>query len=139
MPVPASGHEVPEEDDRPSVFQNQGVVLSGNRITPPFVVDSPSLSNRHYPESLSLLVELCLQALVVGANPDRERGLQGPQPLSLEAARMPVSGAVCGWSAGIHENRAQDEVPEDKPNTGAMQFRIGTRQRDTRPKRKNLI
>jgi hypothetical protein len=53
LPVPLSGYEVPKEDDRSSVFQNQGVVLSGNPIAPPFIVDPPSLSNRHYPESFS--------------------------------------------------------------------------------------
>ena len=91
--VPPSGHEVPKEDDRPAVFQNQGVVLSGNRIAPPFIVDPPALSNRQYPESLSFLMKLGWQAFVVDANSDRGRGLQGPQPLRLEAS-APVSGAV---------------------------------------------
>ena len=103
LPVPPSGYEVPKEDDRPSVFQNQGVVLSGNRIAPAFIVDSPSLSNRQYPESLSFSVKLGRQAVVVAANSDPGRGLQGPQPLLLEAARTPAPGVVYGWSAGIHE------------------------------------
>jgi len=78
LPVPPSGHEIPKEDDWSSVFQNQRVVLSGNRIAPPFIVDSPSLSNRHYPESFSSLMELGRKTFVVGANSDRGRELQGP-------------------------------------------------------------
>jgi len=110
LPVPPSGHEVPKEDNRPSVFQNQGVVLSGNRITPPFIVDPPSLSNRHYPESFSFLMKLGRQTFVVGANSDRGRGLQGPQSLRLEPTIMaPVSGVVRLWSAGIHENRGHGD------------------------------
>ena len=109
MPVPPSGHEVPKEDDRPSVFQNQGVVLSGNRIAPPFIVDPPSLSNRHYPESFSFLKKFGRQTFVVDANSDRERGFQGPQPLRLEPTMAPVSGAVRWWSAGIHENRGHGD------------------------------
>ncbi len=104
MPVPPSGHEVPEEDNRPAVFQNQGVVLAGNRITPPFIVDPPSLSNRHYPESFSFLMKLGRQTFVVGANSDRGRGLQGPQSLRLEPTMAPVSGVVRWWITGIHEN-----------------------------------
>ena len=91
MPVPPSGHEVSKEDGRSSVFQNQGVVLSGNRIAPPFIVDPPSLSNRHYPESLSFLMKLGRKAFIVGVNSDRGRGLQGPKPVRLEPTRTPVS------------------------------------------------
>ncbi len=105
MPVPSSGHEISKEDDRPAVFQNQGVVLSGNRIAPPFIVDPPSLSNRYYPESLSSLVKLGRKTFVVGTNSNRGRGLQGPQSLRLEPTMAPVSGVVRLWSAGIHENR----------------------------------
>ena len=107
LPVPPSSHEVPEKDDRASVFQNHGVVLSGNRIAPPFIVDPPSLSNRHYPKSFSSLVKFGRQTFVVGANSNRGRGIQGPQPLRLEPTIEPVSDVVGWWSVGIHENRVR--------------------------------
>jgi len=84
LSVPPSGYEVPKEDDRPAVFQNQGVVLSGNRISPPLIVDSPAFSNRHHLKPLSFLVKHDREAFFIGANADRGRGLQGPQSLTLE-------------------------------------------------------
>ena len=117
MPVPLSGHEVPKEDDRSSVFQNQGVVLSGNRIAPPFIVDPPSLSNRHNPESFSFLMKFGRQTFVVGANSNQGRRFQGPQPLRLEPTIAPVSDVVGWWSVGIHENRVR-EIPKINRNSG---------------------
>ena len=67
-------------------------------------------------------MKLGRKTFVVGANSDRGRGLQGPQPLRLELTMVPVSGVVRLSSAGVHESGCQDLVPEDKPNIGAMQL-----------------